>query len=322
MKRYFLKRVISGVINFLFILMLNFLLMATLKGDVTNSFNPPIPLEVKRRMRQALGLNKSTSEQFIIWLKNLLKGDMGKAYKAADMEIKYELSQMYIKTIEVLIPAIIIATIICVIFGAILHAKKRSSFTELAIKVFCYIGISVPSFLIVTFLVKFFTGEHTIKDFIDKDNGNVFITGEHLEFFDFKMWLIPFVAVTILAIAQIFKYLDSLLKEVMSSDFIRTARSKGLTEKRIMYKHALKNCACPLITVIGLSFTGLMSNQLVIEIVLKRNGLGMGLYRSVLNRDYPVIMGIILYITVIVLVLNIVVDFIYTIIDPRIKMEG
>lgn len=319
MKKYFLKKTIAAVINFFFILMANYILLVNVKGDVMSGL---IPLETKIRMREELGLNKGPFEQFIIWLKNLLKGDMGRPYTGAPWDVKYEVSQMFIKTIEILIPAIIVATIICIFFCAILHMKRRSSITQLVIKIICYFGISIPSFLLVKFIIMLVTGEGNLQDYIGKSNYNVISTGSPFKFMEFKVWLIPFIAVTLVAIAHLFRYLDSLLSEVMNSEFIKMAKAKGLKDKTIMYRHAIKYCACPFVTAISLTLVGLMSNQFVIEIVSQRNGLGMGLFNSITRRDYPVTMGILLYITLITLVINMVVDFIYTLLDPRIKLEG
>lgn len=318
MRRYFFKRTISGVINFFFIMMACFICISSVRGDVASGL---MPLETKKYLRELYGLDKSKLEQFWMWLSRLLKGNMGTSY-IDGWDVQYEVNKMFIKTIEILIPAIIVATIITIFLGAILHMKKRSAFTELVVRLFCYIGISIPAFLLAKFVIMFFTGEGSIQDYIGKSQYNLISTGSHFQYFEFKLWIIPCATLTLVTIAQLFKYLDSLLGEVMNSEFIRMARSKGLKDKTVMYRHAIRYTACPFITAISLSFIGLMSSQFVIEIVTQWNGLGSGLFTSISYRDYPTTMGILLYITLMILIINMVVDFIYSLLDPRIKLEG
>lgn len=320
MKKYFLKRTLSGIFSIFVILTANFFLIAYMKGDAASI--GIIELEVKKRMRQEFGLNNSAFEQFIVWIKKLLKGDLGNSYGMIPRKVNFQVNDMFVKTIQVLIPAIIVATIITIITCAILHARRRSSITQFVTKIFCYIGVSLPSFIIAMLCIKLYTGEGVIQEFIGKSAYNAIVTGKEFPFYELRRWAMPFTAITIVAIAMLFKYLDTLMNEVMSSEFIKMARAKGLKEKTIMYRHAIRYAACPFITAISLTLIGLMGSQFIIEIVTKWNGLGSGLYSAISYRDYPLIMGILLYMTIITVAINIVVDCFYSLLDPRIRVEG
>ena len=244
----------------------------------------------------------------------MLHGDLGTSYyrdeKVSDLLVKY-----FKPTLALAIYSELIAIIIGVPMG-IMQAKNKGKASSVVISTITLIGLSIPGFLLGLFLMFFFS----VKIKIFPVSGYKAITegfGEHI-----KSLVLPSLALGLSQAALITRTTNSAMLEVLNSEYIKTARAKGVNERTILWKHALRNAMIPIITVCGQSFAVLFGGAVVIETIFNISGLGTLVYNSISNRDYSIIQGAVLVIALVYVVINLLVDVLYGIEDPRIRVGG
>lgn len=270
--------------------------------------------EAVEAMRAKLGLDRPWYVQYFSWISNLLHGDLGTSYyrdeKVSDLLVKY-----FKPTLALAIYSELIAIIIGVPMG-IMQAKNKGKASSVVISTITLIGLSIPGFLLGLFLMFFFS----VKIKIFPVSGYKAITegfGEHI-----KSLVLPSLALGLSQAALITRTTNSAMLEVLNSEYIKTARAKGVNERTILWKHALRNAMIPIITVCGQSFAVLFGGAVVIETIFNISGLGTLVYNSISNRDYSIIQGAVLVIALVYVVINLLVDVLYGIEDPRIRVGG
>ena len=270
--------------------------------------------EAVEAMRAKLGLDRPWYVQYFSWISDLLHGDLGTSYyrdeKVSDLLVKY-----FKPTLALAIYSELIAIIIGVPMG-IMQAKNKGKASSVVISTITLIGLSIPGFLLGLFLMFFFS----VKIKIFPVSGYKAITegfGEHI-----KSLVLPSLALGLSQAALITRTTNSAMLEVLNSEYIKTARAKGVNERTILWKHALRNAMIPIITVCGQSFAVLFGGAVVIETIFNISGLGTLVYNSISNRDYSIIQGAVLEIALVYVVINLLVDVLYGIEDPRIRVGG
>lgn len=270
--------------------------------------------EAVEAMRAKLGLDRPWYVQYFSWISDLLHGDLGTSYyrdeKVSDLLVKY-----FKPTLALAIYSELIAIIIGVPMG-IMQAKNKGKASSVVISTIILIGLSIPGFLLGLFLMFFFS----VKIKIFPVSGYKAITegfGEHI-----KSLVLPSLALGLSQAALITRTTNSAMLEVLNSEYIKTARAKGVNERTILWKHALRNAMIPIITVCGQSFAVLFGGAVVIETIFNISGLGTLVYNSISNRDYSIIQGAVLVIALVYVVINLLVDVLYGIEDPRIRVGG
>lgn len=270
--------------------------------------------EAVEAMRAKLGLDRPWYVQYFSWISDLLHGDLGTSYyrdeKVSDLLVKY-----FKPTLALAIYSELIAIIIGVPMG-IMQAKNKGKASSVVISTVTLIGLSIPGFLLGLFLMFFFS----VKIKIFPVSGYKAITegfGEHI-----KSLVLPSLALGLSQAALITRTTNSAMLEVLNSEYIKTARAKGVNERIILWKHALRNAMIPIITVCGQSFAVLFGGAVVIETIFNISGLGTLVYNSISNRDYSIIQGAVLVIALVYVVINLLVDVLYGIEDPRIRVGG
>lgn len=270
--------------------------------------------EAVEAMRAKLGLDRPWYVQYFSWISDLLHGDLGTSYyrdeKVSDLLVKY-----FKPTLALAIYSELIAIIIGVPMG-IMQAKNKGKASSVIISTITLIGLSIPGFLLGLFLMFFFS----VKIKIFPVSGYKAITegfGEHI-----KSLVLPSLALGLSQAALITRTTNSAMLEVLNSEYIKTARAKGVNERTILWKHALRNAMIPIITVCGQSFAVLFGGAVVIETIFNISGLGTLVYNSISNRDYSIIQGAVLVIALVYVVINLLVDVLYGIEDPRIRVGG
>ena len=270
--------------------------------------------EAVEAMRAKLGLDRPWYVQYFSWISDLLHGDLGTSYyrdeKVSDLLVKY-----FKPTLALAIYSELIAIIIGVPMG-IMQAKNKGKASSVVISTITLIGLSIPGFLLGLFLMFFFS----VKIKIFPVSGYKAITegfGEHI-----KSLVLPSLALGLSQAALITRTTNSAMLEVLNSEYIKTARAKGVNERTILWKHALRNAMIPIITVCGQSFAVLFGGAVVIETIFDISGLGTLVYNSISNRDYSIIQGAVLVIALVYVVINLLVDVLYGIEDPRIRVGG
>lgn len=271
--------------------------------------------EVLEDVRQELGLNKPWYEQYAEWLTGIPQGDLGTSFHTK-LPVNTELERKYPVTMELLVLSLLISLLLG-IPGGILSAVRPGSIIDFVVRLLSVFWLSIPSFylaiLIITFGAAWFGWS--------PEN---FATGKAASITDdpitnLKTYIPPAFVLSVGIAAVIMRLTRSSMLEVMRNDYIRTAYSKGLRERAVVWRHALKNAMIPVITIVGLQVGGLIGGSILVESVFALNGIGYYLLSSIVTRDLPVVQSLVLIFSLAYVVINLVVDVSYAWLDPRIR---
>lgn len=315
MSIYLLRRVIGAVLVMWAVATLVFFMLRLVPGDPIAAMLADAggPDEIAA-MRRKLGLDQSVFVQYGKWFLNMLQNDLGTSIYGSRIPVTRILSEAIPRTLSLSLLAFLIAMVIALPAG-ILSATRRNSTTDNVVSFFAFLGLSMPDFWLAILLIIVFAANLQWLPAI----GYVPISE------GFWPWLrhliLPAIAIGTAFSAIIARMIRSSLLEVLKADYMRTAAAKGLTPRMIMLGHALPNALIPVITVIGIAFALLVSGAVVVENVFAIKGLGRVLIQGILNRDYPVVQGAVLVVSAIFVFSNLIVDLLYGVIDPRIRMN-
>jgi peptide/nickel transport system permease protein len=291
-----------------------FLMLRLLPGDIVDIIagaDAQTDSASRAKLREAMGLSDSLPRQYWNWITDLLRGDPGTSLRSG-RPVSELLWRALPITIEMAVLSMVIAAIVAIPLGVV-SAVRRDTGTDYVSRVFGLIGLSLPNFWIATLLLLF-----TSKTFgwippiryipITEDPiGNL------------KQFAMPAFAVAIQLMAIIMRMTRTTMLEVLNQDYVRTARAKGLGQRVVVYRHALRNALIPVITVMGFQLGALMGSSAIIEVVFGLNGVGNTLVQAIFNRDYPLVQAAVLYLAVAFVLINLLVDVLYAYLDPRIK---
>lgn len=312
-----------------------FLMLRLIPGDpahlLVGEFASPQDVA---RIREKLGLNESYPYQYFIYIKHLLKGDLGISIRSS-LPVSQEIWDRFLATVELSVAAIFLSSLIGIIAGVVSSVKKYSIFDYCSM-VLALAGISMPIFWLGLMLIYLFSvllgilpmmGRFTMGVDYHPVTGLVILdsllTGNLSLFFNsLKHLVLPAFTLATIPMAIIARMTRSSMLDVMSKDYIRTARAKGLSPRRVIFQHALKNAFLPIVTVIGLNFGLLLGGAVLTETIFSWPGLGRYVVDSLLARDYPAVQGCILFFAVIMVLVNLVVDILYFYLDPRLRING
>jgi peptide/nickel transport system permease protein len=334
MTSYIIRRLLSLIPTLFGVSIIVFLFLRMIPGDPALALAGEHATEANvERIREEFGLNKPLPEQYITYMAKVLRGDLGRSILSR-RPITDEIRARFPATIELSLCALIVALIVGLPAGIISATKRNSIFDNIAM-VGSLLGISMPIFWLGLMLNWFFAvrlgwlpsvtrlssaielqriTNLIIVDSILTGNAQALLNGiQHL--------ILPAVALGTIPMAIIARMTRSAMLEVLEQDYIRTARAKGLVERVVTTRHALKNALLPVITVLGLQVGVLLSGAVLTETIFAWPGIGRWLYLSILSRDYPIVQGMALFITVLFLVVNLLVDVSYALVDPRIRYE-
>jgi len=314
MLNYILKRILSLIPVLLVVAVVVFLLMYLTPGDpVSILLGDEATEETIEQLRHELGYDLPIYEQFINWFKGLLIGDFGFSIFYGE-----PVSTVFVEhlgpTISLAIYSQLIAIIIAISFG-VWAAKKRGTWIDNTLSTVSVLGISIPSFLMGLFLILILAVQLKLFPVAGYKPVNEGVLS-HLEYLT-----LPAIALGAMQAGLIMRMTRSSMLDVMKAPYIKTAKSKGLHENKITFKHALKNAFLPILTVIGESFGALITGAAVVETVFNIPGLGQLIVNSIERRDFITIQGSILLMTVMYVFLNLVVDLLYGVIDPRVRIS-
>ena len=307
---YVLRRVALAIPTLLAVLTVIFFAVRTLPGDPALAILGDSATDAAiAALRERLGLNLPVWRQYLDFLGGLLHGDLGTSL-VYGRGVASELLRVLPYTLELTFASILIGTVIGVPLG-IVSALHRNRTIDYVTRVLSLLGFSFPVFYAGIMLILVFAVWLPWFPVISAPAGAGLGRG-------LRDLVLPSVAGSLGLIAMITRASRSSLLEVMGDDYIRTARAKGLTERTILYRHALRNALIPVVTVIGLYFALIIGNSVLIETVFTRPGLGSLIIGSLDNRDYPMVQGLLVAYAAIVIVVNIATDLTYSVIDPRI----
>lgn len=321
MLRHIARRLIQLVPLLLGVSILSFLIIQLSPGDFLAEIrlNPVVSQETVDQMRANFGLDKPLHVQYVRWLRNIIRGDFGYSF-AYQVPVLWLINTRLLNTLLLNVVALVIAWLIAVPIG-IRAATQQYSTTDNLLSLGAYIGISTPTFFsgLLLLFFAFKTGWLPIGGMTSLDYsllpwwGKVLDVARHI--------IIPASVLAFLAVAGLMRQMRANLLEVLRQDYVKTARSKGLADRVVIYKHAVRNAINPLITIFGLELGGLLSGSAILENVVGWPGLGQLILDSVIRKDLYVVMGSLLIGGVTLVVGNLVADILLAVADPRIRYD-
>lgn len=315
MLKYIVKRILSAIPVLLIVVFITFFLMRMLPGDVAVRIlgrdAPPEDLEI---LRETLGLNQPLWNQFVDYISGLLRGDWGTSLYN-NLPVFENILNSLEPTVLIMILSILISVVVGIPVG-IISAVKRNSVLDYLLMTVSVFGLSIPVFW-SGIMLAYYVGTvlHILPNMYYYPIAQVGLAQS------IRYVILPSVALGFQSIASIARYTRSTMLDVLGDDYIRTARSKGLAERVVLYQHALKNAMSPVITHIGTNMASLLGGACVIETVFGINGMGKLAYDSLMRRDYTQVQAIILVVALVYIVINLVVDILYKVFDPRVSLD-
>ncbi|MTW87806.1 ABC transporter permease subunit [Virgibacillus dakarensis] len=304
MAKYLLKRLGYIIVSLFFIITITFFLMQAAPGGPFAS-ERKLPPEIEHQMNEAYGLNDPLYQQYFDYLVNSVQFDFGPSFKYVGQEVTDIISRSFPYSLILGAEAIFLALAVGVLLGVI-AALRHNKFGDYVAMVIAVLGISVPSFIMATVLQYIFAIKLEMLPVA--------------RFESFAHTILPAIALATTPLAFIARLMRSSMLEVLNADYIKTAKSKGLSERVVTYRHALRNAILPVISYMGPLVVSILTGSFVIEKIFGIPGLGNEFVVSVTNRDYTVIMGTTVFFSVLLLVSILIVDLIYGLVDPRMKI--
>lgn len=305
MARYLLKRVIQIIPVLLILTFIIFCLVYVAGDPVALMLPPEAGEEAKAALREALGLNKPFLEQFFIYLGNLLRGNFGVSYQYNQDALSLVLERMPY-SLQLASVSLLASVVIGIVLG-IAAAQFRNTPFDLLVNGFAALGQAMPGFWVAIMLILVFAVNLHVLPVSGADS--------------WKSLVLPAATLTLLTSTKIIPLIRSNMIEVMQQDYIRTARSKGLSRGKVIFKHAFKNTLVPVITIIAMQLPTLIGGALITETIFAWPGLGMLIYRGVANLDMTVVQAGVMAVAVITILANLISDVAYCLIDPTIKYQ-
>ncbi|GIW18294.1 MAG: glutathione ABC transporter permease [Tepidiforma sp.] len=314
MRQYILRRLVYVPLIMAIVSVLAFftLRIPWAIDPVTLYVNQNTTLEQEQEIRRELGLDKPPLQQFVIWLGQVARGDLGETFRSRQ-PVWQEIARRLPVTLEILILSIFFSTLFGVTFGVITAVKQNTPIDYL-FRFFAVFGQSIPDFFLLILLIVL---PSIWWNYSPPVGGHIPFTQDPLE--NLRLYLPPTILLGVGGAAAMMRLTRSSLLEVFRQDYMRTARAKGLPGRAVVLKHGLRNTLIPIITLIGGQVTALFFGSLILEQVFSINGLGQFFLVSSVTGDFPVIQTLVLYTAFVVMVMNLLVDISYALIDPRVK---
>ncbi len=304
MLKYFFKRVIEALIALVIVSIVTFALLRILPGGPFDR-EKSLPPEIQANIEKKYHLDQPVWKQFFYYLKNLSKGNLGESYKYVDRNVSDIIADSLPVSAQLGLYALILAYLLGIPFG-IIAGSKRNTWMDYTSMMMAISGVSLPVFLIAPVFILFFCF--------------------YLNWLPPALWegssyyILPLVVLGIRPAGVIARLTRSSVLDVIQSDYIRTARSKGLSNWSILYKHILKNACLPVLTFSGPLIAGILTGSFIVEHIFAVPGMAKHLVLSVSNRDYPLVLGLTLVYATLLIFSNLIVDLLYSYFDPRIRL--
>lgn len=301
---YIIKRIFNAFIVLWIVITITFFLMHAIPGGPFTA-EKSLPPYVLHSIEERYKLNDPLYKQYGDYLCNLVQGDLGPSFKYPGRSVNDIIKDGFPVSFKLGIEAILIAIIIGIPAG-ILAGVKKDKWQDRAVNFFTTLGVAVPSFVVAALLI--------------------YVLSTKLHLLPAAMWngwryeIMPALALSGMPMSFIARLTRSSMLDILSQDYIKTARAKGLSWSRVLIKHALPNSLIPVVTYLGPMTASILTGSFVIETIFAIPGLGQYFVTSIYNRDYTVILGVTIFYSVIVIILNMVVDLLYPLLDPRIKI--
>jgi peptide/nickel transport system permease protein len=315
---YLIRRIVFLIPLLVGLSIVMFLLIHAAPGDPVTAMmgeraasNPQF---VEQR-REQLGLDRSLPVQYLYWAGNLLQGDFGKAYTFNNTPVLTLVGQRFWSTIQLQAAALMIGLVIAVPVG-IISATRQYSALDNTVTIGSFVGLALPNFWLALLLQIWIGVELGWLPVISTSQADAPYP-ERLKYF-----VLPVIVLALPHIAYFARFMRSSMLEVINQDYVTVARAKGLGPSAVLYRHALRNALIPMVTVIGLQLPQILSGAVIIEQIFAWPGLGDLAFKAIGQRDYPVLLSVTLLAGAAVMVVNLLTDFLYVLVDPRVKLAG
>jgi len=314
MGRYIFKRTIYAIIVIWGVGTLVFFMLRAVPGDPIGALLADVDPGAADAIRAKLGLDRPVAVQYLFWLRNTIQGDLGQSVYGSHVSVSRIIGEAAPRTISLASVAFIISFSLAMVAG-IASAVKKNTAVDYVLTFTAFVGISMPDFWMgILLIILFAVNLHWLPSIgYEPLSAGIWPWFSHL--------ILPALSAGLPFSAVVTRITRSAMLEVMQENYIQVARAKGLREQLVIGRHAFRNALIPVVTVMGIAVALLFSGTVVVENVFAIKGLGRVLIQSIINRDYPVVQGSILFISVILVFTNLAVDILYTAIDPRIRYE-
>ena len=305
MAKYIAKRILSCILTIWVVITAVFFLVRLMPGGPFDS--DKMTPEIKANLNEKYGLDKPMGTQYSMYMKNLVKGDFGESMVFRGKKVSETITTSFPNSAKVGIVAVAVSLVCGVLLG-IISALNAGKWPDRVCMIIATLGITIPSFVVSALLMYAFTVNLKL------------LPASGLS--SWKNYIMPVFALCLSSLAFITRLTRSKLVDVLKSDYIRTARAKGLSSKTVIFKHALRNSLIPIVTYLGPLVAGILTGSFVVEKIFAVPGLGNQFVQTVLGRDYTMLLGVVIFYSTLIVVCNLVVDILYVFIDPRIKLEN
>ena len=319
--RYAASRLLQALGLVLAVVVLNFVLVHAAPGDPVETIagaSGGMSPELMAQLRTQYGLDRSLPVQLGVYLGKVAQGDLGYSY-FFNLPVTSMIAERVPATLLLVLSAVLLAFFVGTALG-VLSSRRPNGLLSQFITVLSLVGFAAPVFWLGIMLVILLASVFPVLPVAGMRSIDSTGSGGFADMLDVAHHLVlPTLTLSLVYLAQYSRLARSSMLDVLGSDFIRTARAKGLADRVVLYKHALRNALLPVVTVLGLQFGNVLAGAILVETVFNWPGLGRLAFESVLRRDYPTILGVLLFSSVVVVVMNQLTDLCYRFIDPRIK---
>lgn len=303
MAKYIIKRVLFAILTIFIVSLITFFVMNLVPGGPFNK-EKAVSQAVLDELNARYNLDKPVGVQYLLYMKNILHGDWGVSLKTT-REIWPDISSRFAVSAKLGISAIVLALIIGVILGSI-AALTRNHWPDRLIVFLTTLGTAMPSFVLATLLLLVFCLKLQWFPVWSAEHPNYFL---------------PVLSLAVYPMAYITRLTKTSMLDALSQDYVRTARAKGVPQKKVIFVHALRNALIPVVTYLGPEIAYIITGSMVVENIFTIGGLGGAFVSSITNRDYTMIMAVTLFLAILMVVANLLTDIAYKLIDPRITFE-
>lgn len=306
MARYLFGRLVGVLVVFFIVSVVIFLLMHAIPGGPYNEDKVPLSAEAKANYMRKYGLDRPLVEQYLLYMGNALRGDFGVPFQSPTETVSGLIARTWPVSASIGGLALLVALPLGLLLGT-LAAARQNTWVDYLTSATATLGITVPNFVIAVWLVLLFAVQ--LKWLPTGGWGQ------------WQHYVMPVAALALAPMALTARYTRTSILEVSRSDYVRTARAKGLSDQQIMVRHVLRNAMIPLLTILAPQIPNLITGTIFIESIFRVPGLGKFFVTSILARDYPMIMALMLLVAVVWSLVYLVTDILYTVVDPRVRLE-
>lgn len=303
--RFLVKRILTMVVTLFVIITITFIMMHAIPGGPFTR-EKALPEAVLNALNEKYHLDDPLWKQYVDYVKGVLTFNLGPSFQRAGVTVNQLIKEGFPATLKIGLASVFVIIIVGIPLG-IISALKQNKWQDGLVMFIATLGVTIPSFVMATGIIYIFSAKLNVLP----SNGLT----------SWKHMIGPVIALSGFSLSFVARLTRSSMLEVLQQDYIRTARAKGLSNNKVIYKHALKNALIPVVTYLGPMIATLLTGSFVIEKVFAIPGMGKHFVESVGNRDYTVLMGITIFYALFLIIMVLLVDILYSFIDPRIKME-